>query len=106
MNDSEKKQIEADVFRLKKAGADLETLLRFMRDRGLNQPDSRRVLMRTTGMDLGETTLFMLDSKTWADQRDRNLELQEQLAQALLEKSEENPDFWVISDSEPEEPES
>jgi len=103
---SEKKQTEADVFRLKKAGADPETLLRFMRDRGFNQPDSLSTLMKATSMDLGEASDFMLDSKTWADERDRNLKIREQLAQALLEISEEDPNFWVISDSEPEEPES
>src|SRR6266852_2408830 len=106
MNDSEKKQIEADAFRLKKARADVETILRFMRDRGFNQPDSISTLMKITDMDLGEAQDHVVESETWADQYERNLKLQEQLAQALFELSEEDPNFWIISDSEPEEPES
>jgi hypothetical protein len=107
MNDPEKKAIEADVIKLSKAGADRETILHFMRERGLGQADSLHILMRATHMDLGEARTLMIDSKTWADQRENNLRLQEELMEALFELSkEDDPNFKIIAESDTEEPRS
>jgi len=54
VNRSEWKELEADVIRLRKGGADVETLLSLMRERRLSQTDSFLMLARVSGFEFAE----------------------------------------------------
>jgi ubiquinone biosynthesis protein UbiJ len=88
MND-DKNKVRADAIELVKQGGDVEVLVRFMRAQGMNQPDSARLLADLTGMDLDTAQMAVLESSTWADQLERNIRIQDELAEALSELSEE-----------------
>jgi len=106
MNRSEKGQIEEDIVTLRMGGADIEALLALMRERGLSQIDSLLMLSRLTGIGFSEAQKLVFESETWADRREVNAKLQEDLAQALLELSQENdPNFKIEVEWEPESPE-
>ena len=106
MSGSEKNEIEADVTRLLKAGADIETLLGLMRERGLGQTDSFLMLARAAGLKFGEAQRLVFESKTWADRLETNIELQKLAMQAWRELAEENdPDFKIEVEEEPDSPE-
>ena len=105
MDKVQKELLENNIRHLYESGADLETLLGYMRQNGFNQSDSLLTLMRVTQRDKGELSDFMLDSKTWADYREHNLALRDALGQALLELAAENndPDFKIIIENEADE---
>ena len=90
MNRTGTREVQADVIRLKKGGADVETLLGLMRGRGLGQADSFLMLARVCGMEFAQAQKVLFDSETWADRREVNAKLQEDLAQAVLELSQES----------------
>ncbi len=92
MNDSERKAIEVRTAKLLSEGADTETLLQFMRENGLGQPDSVLTLMKLANVDLGEAQMIVFRSKTWADRLAVNMQMQNDLMQALCELKEENDD--------------
>ena len=97
MGNSELKAIESGVRDLLNSGADTETVLQFMRDKGLGQPASVDVLVKVTKADVGEAQMVVFRSKTWADRLEINLQLQDALMEAVLEQQRENkdPDFKV-----------
>jgi hypothetical protein len=92
MNEYEKNAVETDASKLLSDGADTETLLQFMREKGFNEADSFLALSRIMRVDLGEAQLVVFRSKTWADRLETNIQLQESVMQALRELSEENDD--------------
>lgn len=92
MDESEKKVVETGASKLLNDGADTETLLQFMRDKGFNETDSFLALSRVMQVDVGEAQLVVFRSKTWADRLETNIQLQESVMQALRELSEENDD--------------
>ncbi len=103
MNYSQKREIEADVAKLRRAGADIEMLLRFMRDRGFNELDSIDALVRVVHLDLGQAQDAIFDCETWADHRERNLRLHEQLYEALRQLSLEDDGGckFIIEEAKP-----
>ena len=106
MNRSEWKELEADVIRLRKGGADVETLLSLMRERRLSQTDSFLILARVSGFEFAEAQKLVFESKTWADRREINAKLQEDLIEALRELSQENdPNFKIEIEESSDEPE-
>jgi hypothetical protein len=106
MNRPKQREIEEDIIRLSKGGADIDTLLRLMRERGLSQIDSHLMLVKATGIGFAEAQKLVFESEVWADRREVNAKLQEDLAQALLELSQENdPNFKIEVEWEPESPE-
>lgn len=106
MNRPKESEIKEDIVRLRKGGADIDTLLRLMRERGLSQIDSHLMLVRATGMEFAKAQKLVFESEVWADRREVNTKLQEDLAQALLELSqEEDPNFKIEVEWEPESPE-
>jgi hypothetical protein len=108
MEHSKKTEFEADLIRLHRVGADVDTLLGFMREKGLDQPDSLVTLMKITGLSLSDARDCIVGSQTWADHRESNLNLQADLVQALLDLSQErDPNFEiVIEPDDSDEPDS
>jgi erythromycin esterase-like protein len=90
MSESTREETEAKGAMLWKSGTDVEALLRLMREKGFNQPESIETLVKITGMDLGMAQSAVLESDTWLDQHARNIRIQDELAQALLDLSQEN----------------
>lgn len=89
MSGFQNREVEADIARLRRGGADVEALLRFLRDRGFNESQSIGVLLRV-GLDLGEIHDAIFTGETWADCRERNVRLHEQLYEALHQLSQED----------------
>lgn len=90
MTNIKSKEIEENVIRLRKGGADVETLLSFMRKKGFSEADSVQPLMRAVNVDLGVARDLIIDSETWADHRDSNTRLQEDASQAWIELSQDD----------------
>jgi len=106
MGKSKREEIQPEVVRLLGGGADMETLLGFMRERGLDQMDSLLTLVDVVGLDTGEAYDLILDSRTWSDQRENNLRLHQTLIQALQELSQEqDPNFKIEIEPDPDSPE-
>ena len=103
MHGHTRNQIEDDVINLAKAGADVESLLHFMRERGFNEADSLHPLMRAACLDLGSARDLIIESRTWADHREANIKLQEDFMEALLQASKDDPNVEIIIESDSEE---
>jgi hypothetical protein len=101
MADGERKGVAEIIVEALQNGADIETVIRLMRNSGLNQPDSITLLTECTGVDLGDAQSAVLESTAWADQRERNIQIQDELAQALSELSQESRGgFRIILDED------
>ena len=74
-----------DARKLMKAGADVEMILLFLRDRGFDQIDSIRALIILTGMPHDEAKKLVCLSKAWADRFESVQDLHEKAYKALLE---------------------
>ena len=102
MSEVKREETEAESVMLWKDGPDVEALLRLLRGRGFNQPESIATLMKITGMDLGMAQSAVLESQTWVDQHERNIRIRDELAQALLELSQEdNANFKLLLEPDP-----
>jgi hypothetical protein len=101
MNEDETKKVEADAATLWMGGADIESLIKLMRERGFNQRRSSDALTTVTGMSSDEARVAVLESETWRDQYERNLLIEDELAQALLELSrDESSGIKVVLEEE------
>jgi hypothetical protein len=89
MEEREREDLERDALGEWKRTANTESVLRLLRERGLNQPESLSILMNLSGMDLRGARDAIVRSQTWADQCERNVRIQGELEQALLELSGE-----------------
>jgi hypothetical protein len=98
--------VEAEVRMLWDGGAEFEDLLRFMRERGVSQIGSYLMLVRVTGMDWSRAQKLTFQSKTWADRLEGNIQLQKDLIQAIKELNEEDPNFKISFQFEPDPEES
>jgi len=87
-------------------GTDFEALLGYMRERGVDQTDSYFMLARVTGMDVAKAQKLVFQSKTWADRLEANIGLQNNLIQAIKELNEEDPNFKISFEFEPDPEES
>jgi hypothetical protein len=104
--DYHEKDVEDGVMELWNGGADFEALLSFMRERGVDQTDSYLILARVTGMDVGKAQKIVFQSKTWADRLESNIQLQNNLIQAITELNEEDPNFKISFEFQPDPDES
>ena len=101
MNEDEMKKVEADTAALWIEGADIEALVKLMREKGYNQRRSSDALMTVTGMSSDEARVAVLESETWKDQYRRSLLIEHELAQALLELSrDESSGIKVVLEEE------
>jgi hypothetical protein len=99
-----REQVESRVASLLNEGADSEAVLRFMRENRLSQLDSVQVLSKLGNLDFGEVQMIVFRSKTWADRLEVNLQLQDDLLEALLQQQEENDDPSFKIEVEQEKP--
>jgi hypothetical protein len=74
-----------DARRLMKAGADVELILLFLRDRGLDQIDSISTVQVLMGMPNAEAKKLICSSKAWSDRFDSIQDLHDKARKALLE---------------------
>jgi hypothetical protein len=74
-----------DGRKLMKAGADVELILLFLRDRGLDQIDSIRTIEVLMGMPNAEAKRLICSSKTWSDHFQSVQDLHDKARKALLE---------------------
>jgi hypothetical protein len=79
-----------DAGKLLKAGADLELVLLFLRDRGLNQGDSIIAMCALTSMLHNEAKKLVCLSKAWADRFDSVQQLHDQALKAIRELAASN----------------
>ena len=95
-------EVEAGAAGLWSGGADFEALLGYMRERGISQIGSFLMLARVTGMDVAKAQKLVFQSKTWADRLEANIELQNNLIQAIKELNEEDPNFKISFEFQPD----
>lgn len=74
-----------DARKLMKAGADVELVLLFFRDRGLDQCDSIIAIRALTAMSHNEAKKLVCLSKAWADRFDSVQQLHDQAVKAIRE---------------------
>jgi hypothetical protein len=104
--DYRENEVEAGAVGLWNGGADFEALLGYMRERGVDQTDSYLILARVTGVDVGKAQKIVFQSKTWADRLESNIQLQNNLIQAIKELNEEDPNFKISFEFQPDPDES
>jgi hypothetical protein len=74
-----------DARSLMKAGADVELILLFLRDRGVNQIGSISTLQVLMGMPHAEAKRLICFSEAWSDHFDSVQDLHDKARKALLE---------------------
>ncbi len=106
MDYTDEKEVETEVVKLWEAGADFEAIVSFMRERGLSQTDSFLMLEKVTGLDRARAQKAVFLSKTWADCLEDKIQIQKDLIQAIKELNEEDPNFKISFQFEPDPEES
>lgn len=74
-----------DARKLMAAGADVELILLFLRDRRLDQIDSIIAIRALTGLPNAEAKKVVCSSKAWADRFDSVQDLHDKALEALRE---------------------
>ena len=95
MDEREKTAVATDTAVLWRSGADIESLVKFMRERGFNQPQSTEALTCVTGLDPIKAQIAVVYSATWRDQYQRNMQLNEQFVEALIQLGQESADSTI-----------
>jgi RNAse (barnase) inhibitor barstar len=72
-----------DAERLTQAGADLDLVLSFLRERGQGEVDSIYVLASLMGKSIPETKAFVDNSQTWSDRYETDARIREAARDAL-----------------------
>lgn len=70
-------------------GSSDEELLQFLRQEGASRMQSTKLIKELRGLSLREAQVLLHESETWADDKDSHDELQDVLAQAMLELKQE-----------------
>jgi ribosomal protein L7/L12 len=102
-------EIVADAHRLKAAGADQETILVFLRERGFNKIDSIKTVRALYGLSMPKAKELIDHSAAWSDRFYSDLQLRQTALRALRDiaaESANDPDALKIEFSEPDETES
>jgi ribosomal protein L7/L12 len=73
----------SDAERLINSGVDHVIVLGFLRERGLNKPDSIKALISATGMSLGDAKNIVHHSRAWQDSFARDEEFHASLLKAV-----------------------
>jgi hypothetical protein len=100
MGDGEINAIAAKAAALWKSGADVEALLRFMRESGLSQARSIETLQATSAIDAIKVQIAVFYSDTWRDHWQRSVQTNEQLIEALILLAQDSGDQTTISETE------
>ena len=98
MNRIDKNRIVDEAAKLHQAGADVELLLVFLRERGFGQIDCIQALRRVSGLSLNDAKCVVDGSRTWSDQNANVQAIRKAALDALFELIRENdPDLPKIS---------
>ncbi|MBV9085572.1 MAG: hypothetical protein JOZ62_23095 [Acidobacteriaceae bacterium] len=84
MNDPEIQAIATEAARLWRSGGNIEVLLRFMREKGLSQPESAEPLAWATAIDWEKAHIAVMHSEIWSDYFELCRQLNEELQGALM----------------------
>ena len=76
-------EVVADASRLAAVGADRETILVFLRDRGFNKIDSIKTIRGLYGLSMPEAKDLIDHSAAWSDRFDHDMEFRETAIRAL-----------------------
>jgi hypothetical protein len=95
MNEHEKTAVAADAVLLWRSGVDIESLVKFMRERGLSQEQSTEVLTGVARLDAIKAQIAVIHSEAWRDQYQRNAQLNQQFIDALIQLGEESGDSTI-----------
>ena len=75
----------ADAGALWRSGADIESLVKFMRERGFSQAQSTEALERVTRFEAIKAQIAVIYSEPWRDRFQQNLELNQQFIAGLFQ---------------------
>jgi ribosomal protein L7/L12 len=99
--------VVADAQRLAAAGADRETILIFLRERGFDKIDSIKTVRGLYSLSMPEAKDLIDHSPAWSDRFDRDMEFRETAMRALRDlAASKDPSLPRIELPEPEEPDS
>ncbi|HKV61663.1 MAG TPA: hypothetical protein VJO16_07105 [Candidatus Acidoferrum sp.] len=100
-------EVVADAHRLAAAGADRETVLVFLRDKGFGKIDSIKTVRGLYGLSMPEAKDLIDHSAAWSDRFDHDMESRETAMRALRDlAASKDPSLPRIEFPEPDEPES
>ncbi len=83
-------EIIADAHRLAAAGADRETVLVFLRDKGFNKIDSIKTIRPLYGLSMPEAKDLVDHSAAWSDRFYSDMDFRETALRALRDIAAEN----------------
>ena len=101
-------EVMADARRLAAAGAKLEMVLVFLREKGFNKIDSIKTIRPLYGFSMHEAKDVIDSSAAWSDHFYSDMQLRETALRALRDIAAENakdPNALKITFTEPDEPE-
>lgn len=98
-------EVISDARRLVAAGADRETILIFLRDRGLNKIDSIKTIREFYGLSMPEAKDLIDCSAAWSDRFDYDMEFRQTAIRAFRDLASSNdPGLPQTKLPEPDEP--
>jgi len=80
--------VVADANRLAATGADRETILVFLRDRGFNKIDSIKTIRDLYGLSMPEAKDLIDHSVAWSDRFDTDMQFREEARRAFHDLAE------------------
>src|SRR5579864_1665788 len=97
-------EVVADAGRLAAVGADRETILVFLRDRGFNKIDSIKTIRGLYGLSMPEAKDLIDHSAAWSDRFEHDMEFRETAIRALRDlAASKDPSLPRIEFPEPDE---
>lgn len=102
-------EIVADAYRLTAAGADRETILVFLRDKGFDKIDSIKTVRELYHLSMPEAKDLIDHSTAWSDRFLHDMEFREMAMRALRDLAAESardpnaPKITLVEPNEPEE---
>jgi hypothetical protein len=99
----------ADAHLLVRAGADKETILVFLREKGFNKIDSIKTIRTLYGLSMPDSKELIDHSAAWSDRFDSDMQLRETAMRALRDIAASNandPNELKITFVDPDETES
>ena len=101
-------EIVSDACKLVAAGANRETILVFLRDKGFDKIDSIKAIRTLYGLTMPEAKELIDHSQAWSDRFRSDMRFREAALQALRDiivEDTNKPDSLKIEFAEPDEPE-
>ncbi len=97
-------EVVADAHRLAAAGADRETILVFLREKGFDKIDSIKTARELYGLSMPEAKDLIDHSAAWSDRFHQDMEFRETAMRALRDlAASRDPSLPKIEFTEPED---